>query len=175
MSQECVGFGAVQDVAVGLVQPASAVLYDYYNPGEHTGDTREVWDRWQGSPAAPRDWRAERGDCALTPRSAFSPEHKCSVFYGAPTKSKLLSTLCSGDVCQCAEGETQGPGAGVGRWHGWGLHSLIWAPDFREVPSTAPGPGAGAAGYGWLQDEVRLLLSPSGLRSVFPPGPRPRP
>ncbi|XP_059967584.1 complement C4-A-like isoform X2 [Mesoplodon densirostris] len=64
MSQECVGFGAVQDVAVGLVQPASAVLYDYYNP-----------------------------------------EHKCSVFYGAPTKSKLLSTLCSGDVCQCAEGK----------------------------------------------------------------------
>ncbi|NIG60831.1 complement C4-A [Pontoporia blainvillei] len=63
-SQECVGFGAVQDVAVGLVQPASAVLYDYYNP-----------------------------------------EHKCSVFYGAPTKSKLLSTLCSGDVCQCAEGK----------------------------------------------------------------------
>ncbi|XP_061052031.1 complement C4-like [Eubalaena glacialis] len=64
MSRECVGFGAVQDVAVGLVQPASAVLYDYYNP-----------------------------------------EHKCSVFYGAPTKSKLLSTLCSGDVCQCAEGK----------------------------------------------------------------------
>lgn len=48
MSQECVGFGAVQDVAVGLVQPASAVLYDYYNPGERTGDTREVWDRRQG-------------------------------------------------------------------------------------------------------------------------------
>ncbi|XP_058934146.1 complement C4-B-like [Kogia breviceps] len=64
ISRECVGFGAVQDVAVGLVQPASAVLYDYYNP-----------------------------------------EHKCSVFYGAPTKSKLLSTLCSGDVCQCAEGK----------------------------------------------------------------------
>lgn len=63
-SRECVGFGAVQEVAVGLVQPASAVLYDYYNP-----------------------------------------EHKCSVFYGAPTKSKLLSTLCSGDVCQCAEGK----------------------------------------------------------------------
>uniref|UniRef100_A0A8C0E2Y3 C4a anaphylatoxin n=1 Tax=Balaenoptera musculus TaxID=9771 RepID=A0A8C0E2Y3_BALMU len=64
MARECVGFGAVQDVAVGLVQPASAILYDYYNP-----------------------------------------EHKCSVFYGAPTKSKLLSTLCSGDVCQCAEGK----------------------------------------------------------------------
>ncbi|KAM6185427.1 complement C4-A-like isoform 2-T2 [Rhynchocyon petersi] len=63
-SKECVGFGAVQEVAVGLVQPASAALYDYYNP-----------------------------------------EHKCSVFYGAPSKSKLLSKLCSGDVCQCAEGK----------------------------------------------------------------------
>uniref|UniRef100_A0A8C0PIJ6 Anaphylatoxin-like domain-containing protein n=1 Tax=Canis lupus familiaris TaxID=9615 RepID=A0A8C0PIJ6_CANLF len=63
-SRECVGFGAVQEVPVGLVQPASAALYDYYNP-----------------------------------------EHKCSVFYGAPTKSKLLSTLCSADVCQCAEGK----------------------------------------------------------------------
>lgn len=38
-SWECVAFGAVQEVAVGLVQPASAVLYDYYNPGEHSGDT----------------------------------------------------------------------------------------------------------------------------------------
>ncbi|XP_003789097.1 complement C4-A [Otolemur garnettii] len=63
-SRECVGFGAVQEVAVGLVQPASATLYDYYNP-----------------------------------------EHECSVFYGAPSKSKLLSTLCSRDVCQCAEGK----------------------------------------------------------------------
>lgn len=63
-SRECVGFGAVQEVPVGLVQPASAALYDYYNP-----------------------------------------EHKCSVFYGAPTKSKFLSTLCSADVCQCAEGK----------------------------------------------------------------------
>ncbi|KAM5262478.1 complement C4-A-like isoform 2-T2 [Ctenodactylus gundi] len=64
ISRECVGFAAVQEVPVGLVQPASAVLYDYY-----------------------------------------SPERKCSVFYGAPSKSKLLSTLCSADVCQCAEGK----------------------------------------------------------------------
>ena len=49
---------------MGLVQPSSAVLYDYY-----------------------------------------SPDHKCSVFYAAPTKSQLLATLCSGDVCQCAEGK----------------------------------------------------------------------
>lgn len=36
-TRECVGFGALQEVAVGLVQPASAVLYDYYSPGEHLG------------------------------------------------------------------------------------------------------------------------------------------
>lgn len=47
-------------------------------------------------------------------RPLSSPEHKCSVFYGAPTKSKLLSTLCSADVCQCAEGETQGWEGGQG-------------------------------------------------------------
>ncbi|XP_051852199.1 complement C4-like [Antechinus flavipes] len=63
-SRDCVGFEAVQEVPVGLVQPATAVLYDYYEP-----------------------------------------EQKCVVFYGAPRKSKLLSTLCSGDVCQCAEGK----------------------------------------------------------------------
>lgn len=36
-TRECVGFGALQEVAVGLVQPASAVLYDYYSPGEPLG------------------------------------------------------------------------------------------------------------------------------------------
>ncbi|XP_035151185.1 complement C4-A isoform X1 [Callithrix jacchus] len=63
-SRECVGFEAVQEVPVGLVQPASAALYDYYNP-----------------------------------------ERRCSVFYGAPSKSRLLATLCSAEVCQCAEGK----------------------------------------------------------------------
>lgn len=126
-SRECVGFGAVQEVAVGLVQPASAALYDYYSPGEHLGTLGEVcdrcpmWDignwgsrRWQGSPVAPQDWEAKRETYSNSPLW-FSPENKCSVFYGAPTKSKLLSTLCSADVCQCAEGETQGLGVGLGR------------------------------------------------------------
>ncbi|XP_011824830.1 PREDICTED: complement C4-A-like [Mandrillus leucophaeus] len=63
-SRECMGFEAVQEVPVGLVQPASAALYDYYNP-----------------------------------------ERRCSVFYGAPSKSRLLATLCSAEVCQCAEGK----------------------------------------------------------------------
>lgn len=44
-SRECVGFGAVQEVPVGLVQPASAAVYDYYNPGEHLGGSRQVWNR----------------------------------------------------------------------------------------------------------------------------------
>ncbi|XP_028911128.1 complement C4-A [Ornithorhynchus anatinus] len=63
-TKECVAFRAVQEVPVGLVQPASAVLYDYYEPAR-----------------------------------------KCSVFYSAPSQSKLLSALCAGSVCQCAEGK----------------------------------------------------------------------
>ncbi|KAJ8256443.1 hypothetical protein COCON_G00185950 [Conger conger] len=62
-STDCVTFRAKQITPVGLVQPASAVIYDYYNP-----------------------------------------ERRCSVFYSAPQKSTMLSKLCSGDVCACAEG-----------------------------------------------------------------------
>lgn len=47
----------------------------------------------------------------------LSLDHKCSVFYAAPTKSQLLATLCSGDVCQCAEGERR-PRLGA-RGIGW--------------------------------------------------------
>lgn len=32
--QECVTFEAVQKVPIGLVQPAPATFYDYYEPGE---------------------------------------------------------------------------------------------------------------------------------------------
>lgn len=107
-TRECVGFGALQEVAVGLVQPASAVLYDYYSPGEHLGSKmvgvspliREMVGR------AGEAW-APQGPHLLLP----CLDHKCSVFYAGPTKSKLLSTLCSADVCQCAEGEMR-PGWG---------------------------------------------------------------
>ncbi|XP_011855956.1 PREDICTED: complement C4-A [Mandrillus leucophaeus] len=47
--------------------------------------------------------RQNRGTRALTP--LCSPERRCSVFYGAPSKSRLLATLCSAEVCQCAEGK----------------------------------------------------------------------
>nr|DBA20495.1 TPA: hypothetical protein GDO54_017268 [Pyxicephalus adspersus] len=30
--------------------------------------------------------------------------NQCRVFYNAPSKTSFISTLCSGDVCQCAEG-----------------------------------------------------------------------
>lgn len=65
---------------MGLVQPASAALYDYYNPGEHCGDTREVWGRfpmwvignwdrrgWQGSLVAPQGRRQRGGICPNSP------------------------------------------------------------------------------------------------------------
>eukprot|EP00079_Xenopus_tropicalis_P028439 XP_012823393.1 PREDICTED: complement component 4A (Rodgers blood group) isoform X1 [Xenopus tropicalis] len=62
-TRDCVTFEAVQTVKVSVLQPASAVLYDFYEPNI-----------------------------------------KCTVFYGAPSKPNFVSTLCSGDVCQCAEG-----------------------------------------------------------------------
>ncbi|KAG9467235.1 hypothetical protein GDO78_015376 [Eleutherodactylus coqui] len=61
--RECVTFEAVQRVKISPLQPASAILYDFYEP-----------------------------DIA------------CRLFYGGPDKSSSISTLCSGDVCQCAEG-----------------------------------------------------------------------
>ncbi|XP_044063498.1 complement C4-B isoform X2 [Siniperca chuatsi] len=61
-SEECISFDAIQRVPIGLLQPAPAVFYDYYEPNR-----------------------------------------KCTVFYNAPQRSKMVSTLCSEDVCQCAE------------------------------------------------------------------------
>ncbi|XP_009676856.2 complement C4-A isoform X1 [Struthio camelus] len=60
---DCISFGAKQINPMGLVQPANAILYDFYNP-----------------------------------------ERKCSIFYSAPQHSAMLSKVCHGDVCQCAEG-----------------------------------------------------------------------
>ncbi|KAM4600956.1 complement C4-B [Polymixia lowei] len=60
--EECIKFDAIQTVPIGLLQPASASFYDYYEP-----------------------------------------DRKCTVFYAAPERSKMVSKLCSGDVCQCAE------------------------------------------------------------------------
>ncbi|KAG7242144.1 hypothetical protein INR49_024190 [Caranx melampygus] len=60
--QECIRFDATQKVPIGLLQPAPAVFYDYYEP-----------------------------------------DRKCTVFYSAPQRSKMVSRLCSEDVCQCAE------------------------------------------------------------------------
>ncbi|XP_030606146.1 complement C4-like [Archocentrus centrarchus] len=60
--EECISFEATQQVPVGLLQPAPASFYDYYEPNR-----------------------------------------KCTVFYSAPQRSKMVSKLCSEDVCQCAE------------------------------------------------------------------------
>ncbi|XP_035528727.1 LOW QUALITY PROTEIN: complement C4-B [Morone saxatilis] len=60
--EECISFDAIQRVPIGLLQPAPAVFYDYYEPSI-----------------------------------------KCTVFYSAPQRSKMVSKLCSEDVCQCAE------------------------------------------------------------------------
>ncbi|XP_052002681.1 complement C4-like [Xyrauchen texanus] len=60
--ETCVVFGAVQSMPIGLVQPAPATFYDYYEP-----------------------------------------DRRCSVLYSAPKRSRMVSLLCSTDVCQCAE------------------------------------------------------------------------
>ncbi|XP_062395535.1 complement C4-like isoform X2 [Sardina pilchardus] len=60
--RECVSFGARQVVPIGLIQPAPATFYDYYEP-----------------------------------------DRKCNTFYSAPKRSKMISKLCSEDVCECAE------------------------------------------------------------------------
>ncbi|XP_034030928.1 LOW QUALITY PROTEIN: complement C4-B [Thalassophryne amazonica] len=60
--KECINFDAIQRVPVGLLHPAQAVFYDYYEPSR-----------------------------------------KCTIFYSAPQRSKMVSKLCSEDVCQCAE------------------------------------------------------------------------
>ncbi|XP_006801498.1 complement C4-like [Neolamprologus brichardi] len=60
--EECIRFEAKQLVPVGLLQPAPATFYDYYEP-----------------------------------------DRKCTVFYSAPQRSKMVSKLCSEDVCECAE------------------------------------------------------------------------
>ncbi|NXJ96767.1 CO4 protein, partial [Corythaixoides concolor] len=60
---DCISFGAKQINPMGLIQPANAILYDFYNP-----------------------------------------DRKCSIFYGAPKHSAMLSKVCHANVCQCAEG-----------------------------------------------------------------------
>ncbi|KAL2083916.1 hypothetical protein ACEWY4_019434 [Coilia grayii] len=60
--RECILFGAKQIVPIGLIQPAPAIFYDYYEP-----------------------------------------DRKCNIFYSAPKRSKMISQLCSEDVCECAE------------------------------------------------------------------------
>uniref|UniRef100_A0A8B9H7M1 Complement component 4 n=1 Tax=Astyanax mexicanus TaxID=7994 RepID=A0A8B9H7M1_ASTMX len=62
--KDCLRFRVEQIIPIGLIQPAAAVIYDYYNP-----------------------------------------DRRCSTFYTAPKSSPMLSKLCEGDVCMCAEGE----------------------------------------------------------------------
>ncbi|XP_063287575.1 complement C4-like [Pelobates fuscus] len=61
--EDCVVFEAIQKVRISLLQPSSAVAYDFYEP-----------------------------------------ETRCTAFYAAPNKPQFISTLCTGEVCQCAEG-----------------------------------------------------------------------
>ncbi|XP_063787098.1 A.superbus venom factor 1-like [Pseudophryne corroboree] len=62
-AEDCITFNLHQYFDVGLIQPASVTVYDYY-----------------------------------------SPENRCTKFYHVEERSKLLSTICQGEVCRCAAG-----------------------------------------------------------------------
>ncbi|XP_072115083.1 complement C4-A-like [Mobula birostris] len=59
----CIIFPAKQIVPLGLMQPAHATLYDFYDPST-----------------------------------------KCTITYNAPKENPLVSKLCDGQICTCAEG-----------------------------------------------------------------------
>ncbi|XP_059826670.1 complement C4-like [Hypanus sabinus] len=62
-SETCIIFPAKQIVPLGLMQPAHATLYDFYDPST-----------------------------------------KCTITYNAPKENPLVTKLCNGQVCTCAEG-----------------------------------------------------------------------
>lgn len=92
-SEECLQFGAEQVVPMGLVQPASAVIYDYYSPGHLTPWTNLFADNTSEC------WTLTNAVYLM-----FYTGKRCGIFYTAPHKSPMISKLCSGDVCTCAEG-----------------------------------------------------------------------
>ncbi|XP_040271055.1 complement C3-like [Bufo bufo] len=59
---ECLKFHLHQYFQIGLIQPGSVTVYDYY-----------------------------------------TPENRCTKFYHMEEGSKLLSKICKGDLCRCAE------------------------------------------------------------------------
>ncbi|XP_043550883.1 complement C3-like [Chiloscyllium plagiosum] len=63
LEETCFGFKVHQFFKVGLIQPASVKIYEYY-------DT----------------------------------ENSCTKFYNVNERSSMLSKICQGDVCRCAEG-----------------------------------------------------------------------
>lgn len=91
-SEECISFDAKQKVAIGLLQPAPAVFYDYYEPGKFI-----IW-HFPLYLFGMVQWA-----CSTWTILPLLVDIKCTVFYSAPQRSKMVSRLCSEDVCQCAE------------------------------------------------------------------------
>lgn len=88
-SEECIRFSAKQKVPIGLLQPAPALFYDYYEPGLFLFKFSIK--------------RASLLNLKVTSICTSVADRKCTVFYSAPQRSKMVSKLCSEDVCQCAE------------------------------------------------------------------------
>ncbi|KAJ1134674.1 hypothetical protein NDU88_001124 [Pleurodeles waltl] len=94
VEKDLISFHATQTVKVGSLQPASAAIYDFYEPGS-------VLQKWK---------ELHCGHFFL-PHGMHSPspfpltDRKCNIIYNLPSRSKLVNALCSGDVCHCAEGK----------------------------------------------------------------------
>ncbi|XP_059848367.1 complement C3-like [Hypanus sabinus] len=86
LEDTCVAFKVHQFYKVGLIQPASVKIYEYY-------DTTK----------------------------------SCTRFYNVPGNSEMLSKICQGDVCKCAEGSCVT------------IKTEKEDPDKRDEVSCAPG------------------------------------
>ena len=68
-----------------MVQPARAILCDYYNPGEMPGTLGKVGvggsEGWQGSPVGPTPGREKEGKCPNVPL-LFSRAQRFYVLWG---------------------------------------------------------------------------------------------
>lgn len=92
---ECLSFTAYQKVVVGLLQPAPAIFYDYYEPGT------VFFSNFQKVSLNVIHFKSIR--------ILIFADERCTVFYSHQKRSKLVSTLCSEEVCQCAESRYSRP------------------------------------------------------------------
>ena len=111
-NEECITFRAMQRIPIGLLQPAQALFYDYYepcmnnpNPSIHTSSMiLRLKLMWNDKTLWKRCYHL------LYESASVFTARKCAVLYSAPQRSKMIAQLCEGSVCQCAESRSLFPG-----------------------------------------------------------------